>query len=264
MREGGPHQTPVAMSVQSQQHVAELVRENPSQRSRIDPVIDTWRFPTVPVPIDGARHVLRPEGNATCSQLSTAEPVIVAVSATAMHFEVGRPRLHEHGHERTVRVIVRREVETQHDTPRLEHPLGLVEGGRKDLVAELRAAVDMNVQGQRRRRESREQESERRHARMLPGACVGRPACSRPVSSTLRRGVALEEIEMRRCICFWILTIVGPVATVLAINAVTGDEVWTLEVNGTQYVAVIAEHPWLPSTPVSAISLASRHHSSPR
>jgi hypothetical protein len=52
MRERGPHQTPVAMSVQSQQHVAELVRENPSQRLRIDPVIDTGRFRAVPVPSD--------------------------------------------------------------------------------------------------------------------------------------------------------------------------------------------------------------------
>ena len=172
MRERGPHQTPLTMSVRSQKHVAELVSENPSQCSRVDPVIDNGRFRAVPVPIDGARHLLRPEGNAACPQLGMAEPVIVAVSATAMHFEAGRPRLDEHGHERAVRVIFRREVETQHDTPRLEHPLGLLECGRKDLIAELRAEVDVDVQGQRRRRESREQESERQHAGMLPSNTV--------------------------------------------------------------------------------------------
>ena len=68
MRESGPHQTPVAMSVQSQKHVAELVSEDPSQRSRVDSVVDIGELLAVPVPIDGARHLLPPEGNAACAR----------------------------------------------------------------------------------------------------------------------------------------------------------------------------------------------------
>ncbi len=65
MRESGPHQTPVTMFVQSQEQVAELMGEDPSQCSRIDSVVDIVELLAVPVPIDGARHLLRPEGNAS-------------------------------------------------------------------------------------------------------------------------------------------------------------------------------------------------------
>ena len=123
MRESGPHQTPVAMAVQSQEHVAELVSEDPSKCSRIDSVVDIRELLAVPVPIDGARHLLRPKGNAACPQLGMAEPVIVAVSATSVHFEAGRPWLHEHGHERTARVVFRGEVESKLDAARLENRL---------------------------------------------------------------------------------------------------------------------------------------------
>ena len=73
------------------------MREDSFQCPRIESVVDIGEFRAVPVPIDGAGHLLRPEGNTARAQLGTTEPVIVPIAATSVYFEAGRAWLYEHG-----------------------------------------------------------------------------------------------------------------------------------------------------------------------
>ena len=59
--ERGPHQSVIAMPVQAKQQVTEFVGENPPQGSRVDLVVDLGESLAVPVPIDGPRHLFRPQ-----------------------------------------------------------------------------------------------------------------------------------------------------------------------------------------------------------
>ncbi len=69
------------MAVQAQQQVTQLVREDPSQGSRVDVVVDMGELLAVLVPIDGTRDLLRPQRQAACTELRLTEPVVMQATA---------------------------------------------------------------------------------------------------------------------------------------------------------------------------------------
>ena len=70
MRERGPHQLLVAMVIQLEREMTQLINQDSTQRLRINPVVNDGTFLPVSVSVDGTGNLLRPYGHAPYGQIA--------------------------------------------------------------------------------------------------------------------------------------------------------------------------------------------------
>ena len=74
------------------------------------------------------RHLLGPQCDATRSQLGVPEAMVMKVAAAPLDDVVGRPRLHDDGHERKRRLVLGVDDPTPTHASRFEDTVDLAEG----------------------------------------------------------------------------------------------------------------------------------------
>lgn len=142
------------------------MRQNSAERPCVELVVDRGNVLPIPVPVDGARNLFRPERDATRAEMRVSETVVVEIPAASAHDVPTRSRKEHHGQNRTGYGLLRRNVEAKANIARSEDRLDFFEreGERfcRDVGAQIEGDRLRHVPG--REREER-QESE--HALMV-------------------------------------------------------------------------------------------------
>lgn len=87
MRERGSHEPSVPVTIQSKEHVPELMSQYPSEGTRIDLVRDIGDVASIPVAIDRTSDLLGPQRDAARSEAHAPQTMVVTIASTPVDHE---------------------------------------------------------------------------------------------------------------------------------------------------------------------------------